>query len=408
MALVEINKRNPFYQVCPICGHSDWCATSTAIDDRTGKPVLFIICKRDVTEMSRGNFNFVGKSKGNSNEGPNSKYLVTDSSSFGDVIQQNIKQIKVFNRFEDEKLDKLNRKFLSLLTVEEPHRNILNAGGITDEMIDYFNIKSFPRKDSDPIRKTGQYKVPKRWEICKKLQEISADLTGYPGAHVVTGKGDYWTLNGPESGILFTLPTWKNHLVKSEIRRDVVHGSQGKYCSMSSAASPYHEFVNGCGPGGRYGLFLPPILGDTSILYITEGAKKAMSIAWYQGYPAITVPGVSNWRELFEPGQDGMRPIDAIKNRFSIRYVILAFDGDKNINMHVKYNNLKLGLTCLEEGFQLGEAYWDSYMGKGIDDVLANKYKVSFWLYSQQNYLAIKKEIEEIELLMKKQVKQIV
>ncbi len=402
MALAEITRRNPFFQVCPICGHSEWCATSTAIDQTTGNEYLFIICKRDITERDNGNFKYVGKGEKGS-----SKYLCLNSSSYHDVIQQNIyKNSAESKRFEDDKLDKLNRKFLSYLIVEDTHRKLLNAGGITDEMISHFNIKSFPRKDSDPIRNSGKYNVLKRWQICKKLQEIYSDLSGYPGVHVVSGKGDYWTIAGPESGIMFTLPTWKNQLVKSEIRRDIIRQKQGKYCSWSTASSQYHQFVNGCGPGGRYGLYLPPVLGDTSVLFITEGAKKAMTIAWYQGYPAITVPGVSNWRELFEPGQDGIRPIDAIKNKFGTRYIVLAFDGDKNTNVNVMYNNLKLGLTCLEEGFQLGEAYWDSYMGKGIDDVLARGYKISFWLYTQQNYIKIKQEISSLEEKMRQMTKK--
>jgi len=359
---IEIGSRHPEYKTCPICGHAGWCCTTGY-----GK---YIICKRDTQKSNVNGFKYIG----DSGREQNSKFVREGnwdgSSNYVEVVKKDTSII----RFPDGKLDMINRRLLSMLCLEDFHKKKLNEGGISDEAIAHYGIKSYPEPDF--LRKqSGAYsKNPMRWKLAQELSKEFGDLTGFPGAYVKEGKdSNYWNLSSC-GGIMFPITNVYNEIVMMQIRVDnPPPGFKGKYMMFSSDGD---NKPNGCTPSSRAGLVKPRVMGDTYVCYITEGIKKAIVIAEKLGSLAITIQGVNSWAELIEQNSRGERFLDVLRNRYGVGMFIIALDNDKYQNKKVMSQQKNIIKTMYDEGFQVGLAEWDSYSGKGIDDCLNNGYKV--------------------------------
>ncbi|MGE4282814.1 MAG: DUF3854 domain-containing protein [Clostridia bacterium] len=361
--LREIRRGNPHFPngICPICGHEGWCATS----EDTGK--LFIICKRDTLKANVSIFKYI---KDTNNEG-NSLFVYEPSGSGYEINFQAAAKGNIVERMKDISLDCINRKLLSMLTLEDHHRQKLKTDGFTDELISRYSIKSFPVRDFERKKSNIQSKNPLRWQLAKELHNSYGDLKGFPGAFLSSyNDKTYWSLAGYD-GILFPIENIYGEIVMMQIRLDNPSNG-GKYRVLSSEGE---RFPHGCGPSSRVGLCKPKVLGDTYICYVTEGIKKAIITSERLGALTATVQGVNSWSELINENDRNERFIDILKNRYGTRIFIIAYDNDKYRNAKVMDSQKRVIDTLKNEGFCVGVAEWDSYCGKGIDDMLNNGYK---------------------------------
>lgn len=371
--LDEIRKGHGIFPdgICPICGHQGWCCTISTDDG-----AMFVVCKRDTAKQDVGNYKYIK----DTNKEKSSMFLYKEGNkSKYNNYNNNVKDIKFIKtneikRFPDNVLDKLNHKLLSMLEIKNEHRQMLKAEKFTDEMIEKYQIKSYPD-------------MKERWSIARALSEYaemefgSGDLTGFPGAYIAESKSGnrYWSLSGYE-GTVFNITNAYGEIVMLQIRLDNPFPGTGKYRVLSSEGTKKDGspmFQNGCTPNSRIGIFEPAVMGDTYAAYFTEGVKKAIKVVETLGCICITVQGVNSWSELLEVNEKGERIIDVLK-KYGVKMLIMAYDGDRFKNKYVKKAQKDVIKVFKDEGFYMAEAYWDSYMGKGIDDILNNGYKPMF------------------------------
>lgn len=318
------------------------------------------------------------------------------------------------------------------LKLEDYHREYLHKEGWTDEMLQTYQVVSFPEKDHTRFnfRKNVKLKCPYRKRLAKLiLEELGnpADgLRGVPGAYQ-TASGE-WTFCGP-SGIIFWQKDISGNIYRARIRMDyrelnteilqdasgreyfmdkgiqwylsmkgayriLPDGSsewkkdgnfKGKYRNFSSYAEDENElknhrivniYKNGCQSGNNLSFYYNSQRDDMYICYITEGEKKGAFANYVMRAPFGTLPGVSSWSLLFK-GEKGERPIDYLK-AMGIKILIIAFDADKTVNADVLAKEQQTIAALKEEDMFVGIAEWDINLGKGLDDLLAAGYKPKY------------------------------
>lgn len=352
-----------------------------------------------------------------------------------------------FELASDDRLDKVYRRFLSLLVLENRDKEILRKEWNTPSTEDLFanvlktfDIKSLP--PADYVRKRRAYKdglqnMP-RWKICKQLVEELGELEGIPGFF----KNDYgWSFSGTE-GILFPLYNIKGQLIRLRLReaypeiRGSYNNQEGTYkhgydeygmhtwtflsedlekellvystsqqlitlkkdgCPVGKAASKYKNFssvyekkvegkvVNGYGLGTRSGsnisLYCKPG-DDFSVVYVTEGEKKAMVANMLLGVPVISLPGTGTFSKLFKKNADGVSMIDYLVQEMGTKLIVIAYDADKNTNILVLKAEKKAIKEFLQRGLNIAVGEWNSAFGKGLDDILVTGVRPSIYLCS--------------------------
>ncbi|WP_459195644.1 DUF3854 domain-containing protein [Wukongibacter baidiensis] len=384
---IEIKRGHYIYPdgYCPICGHQGWCCTEEQTDGN-----LHIICKRDSYKSDILGFTFLWITKGT--EGNNSRYMLGDrrftkSSTWQPSMQKTKKVEENVKILSDDKLDRIYRKILSMLMLERHHREQLKADGWTDELIEKYGFKSYPVNDYRRWNKRIKSPNPIRYEIGSALHKEFGDLTGVPGLYLrktkETGR-PYWTLAG-KSGILFSIKNVYGMIIGLRVRLDEP-GNGGKYRWLASHYLKKVEgiwrnsYKNGCKATNRVSITFPKIKGDMYCCYFTEGEKKQSAVNEFLKAPCISTAGVNSWADLLTINPlTNERPIDALK-KMGVKLFIIAYDNDKYKNKVVMNSQKQVIDAIKKEGFMVGLAEWDGYMGKGIDDILFNGYKPMYFL----------------------------
>ena len=318
-----------------------------------------------------------------------------------------------------QELDAFYRYFLSMLTLEEKHRqSLLKEWGKRPELlslIDTWQIRSLPPVDYQRFSGKERLKNPSRKQLCNKLVEKFGDLKGFPGFYqkdsgewtfvAIEGiifptfdtdglmtririKDDYPNIVGEYKGVIGTFfhkydkgvhkwffeqkrepgRTERYPSVETEFHSTPSGKADGKYKNFAS--NPVY-YKNGTRSGSSYSLYCKP--GDNfTTVYITEGEKKAMVANAILNVPVISLPGVGAIRLLLEKAEDGFSVIDSLKG-YGMRFLAVCFDADKNENMKVLASEQKAVLSLIKEGLQVGVGEWNASFGKGLDDILVQK-----------------------------------
>ncbi len=108
-------------------------------------------------------------------------------------------------------------------------------------------------------------------------------------------------------------------------------------------------------------------------LLIVEGEKKALLLN-QEGFPAIALPGVYNFRNT---GENQAKTIDLSEDlrafTWAGRNVYIAFDADFRTNKQVRQAMFELAFRLEKYGAQVKITTWDPRDGKGIDDLIVGK-----------------------------------
>lgn len=436
----EFERLTRVNEVCPLCGHTDWCARLRPHDNPSA--VLYS-CQRAASmgfsqePLTRMRSDYDGR-----------EYVVVAAKN--SVILQEINEWMAFHpgkRLRDgtvasgnnaqaykpkewiveEKTEPLPpaerderyRAFLSLLRLEDEHREYLYREGFSDEMIEKYCIRSLPESDGFRYASRNYRSVnPSRKQIMFEMYRMFGDtLAGVPGFY--KKDPETWMVNGP-GGILIPVQNIYEKFTGMRIRVDrrwhdsrgyIITQEQykkdereareagvpcrsremGKYMWMSSYGEDLQKkaqniianrFVLGCSPGGQLGYYYPTTTGRehaNEAVFLTEGEKKSIVASELLGLMCIDIPGVSLWRKLFEEDETGERPVDVLK-RSGVRLAIVAYDADKETNKTVLDNQDELVDSLRNEHIYVAVAEWDIATGKGLDDLLVKGGKPSYEL----------------------------
>lgn len=299
--LRRVTKSHP----CPICGKDDWCG----YNDRV------VICMRIPSNVPTRNGGWLHK-------------LDIGAKTY---IKPEVPETVVLKR-DDNILDQVYRKLLSLLPLYSQHQQHLYERGINDDEIERFMYRSLPANGRDQIL---SYFAP------EEVERI-------PGFG--TKKGHLVLCGRP--GLIIPVISPEGKIVALVIRPDKQEKGR-KYIFLSSA-----WLENGASPGARLHMAVPAKI-TSSAVWITEGPLKANIAASRLGAKVLAVPGVSNWGEILKLNLP--------------QKAVLAYDTDYD-NFQVKYHARKLANALIRRGVDLRVALWQGY--KGIDDALVGGVKI--------------------------------
>ncbi|MCG8539620.1 MAG: DUF3854 domain-containing protein, partial [Clostridia bacterium] len=321
----------------------------------------------------------------------NSKYIfgdrsLTQNKNWQPSIPKRKKVENSIKPLRDDELDKVYRKILSMLSLEDHHRKQLKEEGWTDELIKKYNFKSYPVEDYTRFKKNIKTPNPTRYEIGQKLHKEFGDLTGVPGLYIRENKkgNRFWTLAG-KPGILFEITNVYGHVIGLRVRLDDP-GDGGKYRWVSSYFLKEFDgiwknlYECGCKANNRVSISFPKIRGDMYCCHLTEGEKKHKAVNEFLKSPCISVAGVDSWADILDVNpMTNERPVDVLK-KMGVKMFIIAYDNDKYKNEAVMNSQIQVIEALRKENFMIGLAEWDSYMGIKIDDILFNGYKPMYFL----------------------------
>ena len=434
--------RIPAGRVCPLCGKSDFCGLMVPGND---PGVEIWVCQRihvgkigDVIMSSGMEYVVCGISKRGAEARmleEKASYLrrhpkarLSDGSCGNGASPDSSNQVRPFTIepavevLPPDRLHEMYSYFLRLLPLEDSDRSYLHKEGFTDEMIARNMIRSIPEADGYRFANKSTYRSSaiSRKSLGEAMHERFGDLSGLPGFYFdVRG---FWTFCGL-GGLVLPLFDIYGRIIRLRIRinrrwfdekgkditraeyiriseeqkaagKKVTVSELGKYMNFSSYKEDPKKlekriignmYSHGCQAGSNLG-FYHPTTGSKeyakSVVFLTEGEKKAIVAAEHLGNMVIDVPGVTQWNKLFEENDKGVSPFDILKASGTAVFVI-AYDADKAVNENVMRSQDGLLTALLDAGMTVALADWDMNVGKGLDDLLVNGGKPTYTIFER-------------------------
>ena len=238
----------------------------------------------------------------------------------------------------------------------------------------------------------------------KSIKEADLSiLHGVPGFYQYRDSGR-WTFKAV-AGLGLPLHNAEGLIVGIQVRQDKVKTGQNRYrWFTSSFADEFNEeYMNGVSAGTPIDVIYAPDGQPCRVAFITEGLFKSQMLANQFKSIALSVQGVSTWRNI------GTEIQALIQKGHPLTYLYIAFDADMAHNPQVFKQALRMSDAIQREfpHLQLFYVCWDVTMGKGIDDMILNGYKDSLaklpklhfdYLYQQfTNYMVQLHNITSVE-----------
>lgn len=404
------------------------CARST--DKAIGAYVLIKTKDTDIGEYGyykdRQEYEAYIRSLGKEYRAPKAKELPINTEKSSELIEGEVPvREPVF-------LDAVYRRFLDMLILEDWHIKRLKADWNTESTGELFErvIKTYPIKSLPPAdwvrtkpKFTDGHKNQTRAMICNALISEFGSLAGVPGFYEEDGK---WSFSGSE-GILFPILNEEGKIIRVRVRDDypsisgTLNNNEGTYVHSYSkmgthswkfivkstgekiqlpdqpmlglpngkANNKYKNFTsvyekmiesdgkkkvvngyqkNGSRSGSNISLYCKEG-DDFSVVYVTEGEKKAIVSNMLQGVPVISLPGTGTFSKLFEKNESGISMMDYLVSK-GMKLCIIAYDADKKENIRVLQSEQKAVQEFLKRGLRIAIGEWNPNWGKGLDDTL--------------------------------------
>ena len=278
-------------------------------------------------------------------EALNKPKKVTKSKSYQNSNVRDNEDKKEVKLKSPDELNKVYRRFLSLLKLSNYHRQNLHERGLTDDLIDKYMIKSVPLFNHQ--------------SITDKLVAEGYDLKGVSGFYF-DDKEKKWTsvINKGYSGFFVPVFDINNKIIGIQIRMD--RSISSKYIWFSSS---YHNL----GVSSGSPISFTKVNNDVSKLVLTEGPLKGMIASNLSKRNFLAIAGVNN--------QKGLKELLVKLKSQGLKLLIDAFDADCISNANVEKARQKINEICNEVGIEYQRLQWDIKFGKGIDDFLLNRLK---------------------------------
>jgi len=250
-----------------------------------------------------------------------------------------------------ERRDAAYKKLVSVLSLQDYHRESLKKRGLPDQMINILKYRSTPQQD---LKK-----------IVSDLLKTGADLEGIPGFYGRNVK----KIVRRKPGILIPVKTLWGYISGFQIRYDNLPETASmsekeryrKYTWFYSADKKDGVSAAGCENIHHAG-FCPGTCIERVCL--TEGVLKADIAAYISKMPFIGLTGVSNTGRLGEE-------LDALK-ALGTREVYICLDMDYQTNPNVARAMKKITGICRNSRLMTTVVTWPEEF-KGIDDFLVFK-----------------------------------
>lgn len=412
----DVTRKSP----CPICGKDHWCAW---MPTEYGKVLLCQSHSEDTSFIGNdGNtYVYVGTSRSGTGvyEEMNQHYSHIADKGEKRVCQKPQKrQITVIDEvrpLSNDVLDKVYRRMLSMLVLEDRHREYLHSEGWSDELIEKNHIVSMPIEDFKRYKRAEDYVSKNKWRksICEQMASTFGSLRGVPGFYRKDGS---WKLHC-RSGIIFPMYDVQHKMYRLRVRmdfEDIIDGKdqsgryfndakacyvkplkglysleEGKEVFMKSGGkyrnvSSYKEdedalkdgyviniLADGCQANNAIGCYYSST-DDMYCCYITEGEKKGILGNSILHAPVISLPGVNSFSLLLD------KTVLHTLIDLGVKVFIIAFDTDKATNEAVMKAEAKTVAALKSQGLYVGLAEWDMKHGKGLDDMLVRGYRPAF------------------------------
>lgn len=336
----------------------------------------------------------------------------------------------------NKELDARYRYFLSLLVLEDKHRQRLLEEwkspvypSIGEQLLGEYPIKSLPPIDKVRFSEGCQEKFhnPTRKFLVKKMCQKFGTCRGIPGFFLRSGL--YWDTRPEEErwtfleceGILFPaydakgylyrlrlkddfpsfrikepdlffgtegeflhgydekgLHTWIYYPKAENVKPHVVHGAgttpkiQLKEDGCPAIGKPQNKYKafatrKGCFSGAAYSVYG---MKFSKVVLFTEGEKKGMVASTVKNIPVVHVPGVGNWKIIFNPDETGTSLWDKLVAN-GMEVAVICYDADKSEKKEVANAERNFLNHIREDGRikpYVGE--WSGRFDKGLDDIL--------------------------------------
>lgn len=331
-----------------------------------------------------------------------------------------------------EHLDQVYRYFLSLLKLEEFHKQALmeewnKVDNLGNQILATYSIVSLPPKDSERFEELYQVTNPSRADIMRSMEKKFGNLMGVPGFYknsngrwdIITGGGILFPvynscnqitglrlgddhprakmqIAGVERELFFLSGCWGYFSDSPYERCRHFHPVYGKniakieltkrgYPKGANVSAKYKYFAssktieeNGvikpkyplsCSAGGQISLYAKEG-DDWSVVYFTEGEKKSIVANMILGHPVMCIPGVASFGKIFkeELGKKSAMVDELLKK--GTRLFVIAYDADKKVNQDVLRSEYRAIKAFVEKGLYIAIGEWNPAWGKGIDDIL--------------------------------------
>ena len=331
-----------------------------------------------------------------------------------DKVYNRLMQLLILEPFD---LEKLKREWNSDIT----------GSNFTDLILRTYPIKSLPPEDSKRSVLKRKILNRTRRSVCAQLYKEFGSLAGIPGFY--QEDDDSWNLAGSE-GMLFpcykdgkmirlrireSYPTiqttfngvegsmthkisktgydlwfftpkgckdselvWGNHVQKITLKKDGCPRGKasGKYKNLASIyaqkdekGNSFNAYRNGTRSGSSISVYDKYAL-DFSVVYITEGEKKAMVANMILKVPVISLPGTGSFMKLFEPDENGLNIIDVLMIQKGLKLAVIAYDADKGENIRVLSAEQGAIAEFKKRQISIAIGEWNANFGKGLDDIL--------------------------------------
>lgn len=193
---------------------------------------------------------------------------------------------------------------------------------------------------------------------------------------------DGWYFKGASAPVLVYQPkskTYKVSLDKNGVplsddgKKSKV---SGKYKNLSSFKEVYddenkvirNKYKNGSQSGSYPSLYCKPT-DNFTVVYFTEGEKKAMVANELLGAPCVSFPGVGTFKTAFEKRCCEQSIVEYCLSK-GLRRGVLCYDADKKNNAAVLQQEKSCIKWFVENKIELMIGDWTESFGKGLDDIL--------------------------------------
>ena len=252
-AWVEVTAKHP----CPICGHCTWCRVS-----RDGGTA---VCRRVPGGTHRvdraGQDCWVYRI----GDGPPSTPAESPPEAEPECADAPTRHA-VYSALFD------------LLELSQAHRDNLHGRGLSDVQIALRGYRSMPAQGRARLARALEHRFGR--DVCLRV----------PGVYLKTEGARSWLSIAGWSGLLIPVRDLQHRVVACSIRVDEEAGG-GKYRFLSSKS---HD-----GPGPGAPVHLPLDDRPKDVMAVVEGALKADIVTALWDVPAIGLPGVGAWRQMF-------------------------------------------------------------------------------------------------------------
>lgn len=292
-----------------------------------------------------------------------------------------------------------------------------------------YPIRSLPPVDEVRFANKETFKNPTRKHIISKLLSMFGDLRGVPGFYLETGpewkdksEKERWAFSKME-GMIFPCIDEYGYLYSIRIRDDYPDRKleEGKTDSFNGMYGRFHHFYDknkqhcwvfrqkgkdakviynvkpfgkvdgkykcfssvygemidkqrvntmegGSSSGAPYSLY-DKYSNNYTVVFATEGEKKAMVANAVKHFPVVSVAGVGNFKILFQKGDTGKSFIETMQEK-GMKYMIVCYDADKDDKESVKKAETSFVAALKEHGVEVRIGYWKKDFDKGLDDIL--------------------------------------